>query len=153
MNEANSARSAHPGPMGVFVSSLAIEAPPASGLVAALQTEGIQVEHSPRPPLHGNDPQWEHWYDIRLPEAIRRCSTFVIVLDHAWDGSTWMAQEAHMALESPHVTPHLTGFFWNPMRIRPRGLVGYLRTELPVDPTEAVRVIVGSTSRRTMRCS
>jgi hypothetical protein len=117
-------------------------------LVAALRGAGLNVEQSPSNPIHRADPRWADWYRVGLPSTLRRCRTFVIVVDNGWDSSTWMAQEAESALVSPG---GLQGLFWNPLRVAvdARGMVGYLRTELPVGLAEAVKGVVEATSRRT----
>jgi hypothetical protein len=135
----------------VFVSSQAVDRMPAQGLLAALRNANIQVEHSPSNPLDGQDVRWSDWYGVGLIHSLRRSNVFVIAVDQGWESSTWMAQEADMALHSPLVAPQLQAFFWNPMRVEVRaaGMVGYLRAELPVDVMGAVEILTQAASRRT----
>jgi hypothetical protein len=80
---------------------------------------------------------------------------FVVVLVAGWDSSTWMAEEANYALTMPRVVAPLPGFFWNPTRVsvRARGMVGYLKTELPVSVEDAVAVLLEEAGRITTSCS
>ena len=152
MGDANSPGVTSPPAQGVFVSSQAIDIAPAKDLVAMLRAAGVVLECSPSNPLHASDSRWPDWYAAGLRAAIERCSVFVIVLDSGWDSSTWMAQEADAALQAPG---QRQVFFWNPLRVavHARGMLGYLRTELPASSSEAAEVIVRAAGRRTRRCS
>jgi hypothetical protein len=90
-----------------------------------------------------------------LIATLRRCSLFVIIVDPVWDSSTWMGEEAHAALESHLMVPHLPAFFWNPDRVavRAAGMVRYLKAELPIKTQEAVRILASEAGRITTRCS
>ena len=121
--------------MRCFVSSENIDQSPAKELIQRLKEEGGIVDHSPRNPSEGKDPRWTDWYKSGLPTALDTSDVFIIVLNHVWDSSSWMSEEAHLAMESPtrrHVD-HV--FYWNPLDINvtARGMLGYLRIELPHD--------------------
>lgn len=82
----------------VFVSCQAIDEKEAQDFLHELLEAGFEVEHSPSPPSHGNDPAWEGWYDKRLGETVARADYFVAVVDLGWEGSTWMGIEGEAAL-------------------------------------------------------
>ena len=84
--------------MRIFVSSQVVDRWPARDLIAALRQAGVEVEHSPRNPLDGEDPRWKDWYSSTLGAVIDRCDAFVIIVEPGWDSSTWMAIEAEAGL-------------------------------------------------------
>ena len=135
----------------VFVSSQAVDRHPASELIAELQKRGVQLERSPSNPLHAKDPRWEDWLEGGLAAALRRCGVFVVVVDAGWDSSSWMGEEAHLALEARGSIMPLRGFFWNPegMRMTAAGMVRHLREELPIDSEKAAAVLVSVARGRT----
>jgi len=67
----------------------------------------------------------------------------VVVVDAGWDSSSWMAEEAHLALEATGMDRRLRGYFWNPERhhVTAAGVVGYLKEELPTDVDSAARFV------------
>jgi TIR domain len=133
--------------MRVFVSCQAVDRKPAGDLIRELRMAGIEVEHSPRNPLDGNDPRWEGWYQAGLAAAIGGCDVFVIVVDDGWDSSTWMAIEADAALAVPQGGSPLRLFFWNPeaTTVKAAGMVRYLKHELPRGLDRAISCIASST--------
>jgi hypothetical protein len=122
---------------GVFLSSQALDRAPARALAEALHSAGVGLECSPTNPVDGEDSRWANWYSAGLARAIRASDAAVLVLDEAWDSSTWMAEEAHQALT-------LLGadavFFWNPnnVQVRAVGMLPFLKTRLPDPVAEAV---------------
>jgi hypothetical protein len=125
--------------MMVFVSSQSVDTAPASLLIDGLRGAGAAVEHSPRNPSDGHDPRWKNWYDKGLQEALKRCASFVAVVDRAWDSSTWMAIEADEAEK------HLTStYYWNPqgVTIAAAGMKPYLTAELPAALDAAIAVLL-----------
>jgi TIR domain len=141
--------------VAVFVSSQAVDRDPARQLIGRLQSVGVRVEHSPSNPLDREDARWPDWYQEGLRAALGRCRLFVIVVDAGWDSSTWMAQEAHAALESDRMIRHLEGFFWNPTGavVRAAGMVRYLKVELPVEIEDAVGILKTQVGRMPTRSS
>src|SRR3954469_18990841 len=99
--------------MRVFVSSQGVDRWPARELITALRQASVEVEHSPRNPLDGEDPRWSDWYGSALRGAVDRCDAFVIVVEPGWDSSTWMAVEAEAGL-TPGRKTEQNAFFWNP---------------------------------------
>lgn len=126
--------------MRVFVSSQDVDGDPCSALINTLRSEDWVVDHSPRNPIRGDDPRWYSWYDSGLTAALGRADIFIIVVDHVWDSSTWMAEEAHFAIERGMVK---TAFYWNPESIvvRAMGMRRYLRSELPTDMDALVQAL------------
>lgn len=124
--------------MRVFVSSQDVDGDPCSALIDTLRSEGWVVDHSPRNPI--DDPRWSSWYDSGLAAALSRADIFIIVVDYAWDSSTWMAEEARLAIERGMVK---TAFYWNPecIVVRAMGMFPYLRSELPRDMDALVQVL------------
>jgi len=124
----------------IFVSAQNVDRNPAKSLIERLRMEGFEVDHSPRNPSEGSDPRWDGWYDSGLRSSLDQAEVFVIVLDKAWDSSTWMAEESRQAMDAPGVRPVRHVFFWNPMSIEVRvaGALGYLREELGKDLDELV---------------
>jgi hypothetical protein len=127
----------------VFVSSQAVDQWPAAQLIACLNKLGVSLEHSPSNPRDKPDQRWKDWYHQGLPATLRRCRLFVIVVDDGWDSSSWMAQEAHLALVAPGSEKRLRGYFWNPERrqVTAAGMVGYLQQELPIEAQLAARFL------------
>lgn len=82
----------------VFVSCQAIDEKEAQDFLHELSEADFEVQHSPSPPSHGNDPAWEGWYEKRLGEAVERADYFVVIVDRGWDSSTWMGIEGEAAL-------------------------------------------------------
>jgi len=119
----------------VFISCQDIDAAHAQSLISALEQCHVTVQHSPRNPLHGEDPRWQNWYDRLLPELIAKANAFVIVLDHAWDSSTWMATESEEALSRID----LPMFVFNPLDVKVTSatMLSYLKARLPGDAREA----------------
>jgi hypothetical protein len=128
----------------IFVSSQRIDGPPANQLVAALLATGVTVIGSPSNPLDSHDPRWSNWYEAGLPEAVRRCSAFVIVVDRGWDSSTWMSIEAEEALKCSIGGRPLPMLFWNPMslEVKARGMTPYLKRRLPNAVSQAVSQLI-----------
>ena len=127
--------------MRVFISSQAIDDENAQEFVHAIRAEGIAVEHSPRNPIHGQDPRWTEWYSSGLATTVANCDLFVVVVDKGWDSSTWMgiemaAWKARWAGQLPQA------FYWNPQSILVcDGMSHYLKEELPKELGAAVRKI------------
>lgn len=124
--------------MNVFVSSQRVDASFVQALIQHLRYAGFAVDHSPRNPLDGEDSRWNEWYETGLPTAVSAADCFVIVIDYGWDSATWMGIEADLARLS-----NLPMYFWNPQGIEgiARGMLSYLKTELPADLTLAVRCL------------
>jgi hypothetical protein len=122
--------------MRVFVSSQAVDRPPASLLIARLRAKGWRVEHSPSNPLNHDDPRWSAWYEHGLPSALACVELFIAVVDEAWDSSTWMATEADTARR----TNGVGCCSWNPNGIQRMalGMREYLCKPLPPDLEAAV---------------
>ena len=136
--------------MYFFISSPNVEQAPAARLIEALWSAGHEVDHSPRGP---QDPRWAGWYAAGCRQAIERADTFIIVLDRAWDSSTWMGIEAETGLARTGGDPRRF-VFWNPLglRVTAAGAVPYLRSELPTDLAEAVaRLTHESSDTRAIR--
>jgi hypothetical protein len=125
--------------MNVFVSSQRIDSPNAQRLLRRLTAAGLAVDHSPRNPLDADDPRWRDWYRNGLPAAITATDCFLIVVDGGWDCSTWMGEEAHLAEISD-----LPMYFWNPEHIHVKGMLRYLKRQLPDDSADAVRQLIAS---------
>jgi hypothetical protein len=125
----------------VFVSSQSVDNKPASVLIAGLRNAGLEVEHSPSTPQDREDERWADWYHQGLARTLSMCSAFVIVIDSGWDSSTWMAMEAREAIEKTSATPRIQSFFWNPegLHVTARGMLQYLKNELPPDVSEAIK--------------
>ncbi len=136
----------------VFVSSSAVDQAPAAQLIACLNKLGVSVEHSPSNPNDAPDARRKDWYDQGLPATLRRCDIFVIVVDRGWESSTWMAQEAHLALMASEIGKPLRGYYWNPerRRVTAAGMVGYLKQELPIDVEQAARIVARDAGIRTI---
>lgn len=126
--------------MRVFMSSQDVDGDPCSALISTLRSEGWVVDHSPRNPIRGHDPRWSSWYASGLAAALTGADVFIVVLDYVWDSSSWMAEEAHFAIERGMVK---TAFYWNPQCIvvRAMGMRRYLRSELPRDMDALVQVL------------
>lgn len=71
--------------------------------------------------------------------TLARCDLFVIVVDKGWDFSTWMGSEADLAQRQICDTC----LFWNPTNVAARGMLQYLREELPPQLDQAIVAIVG----------
>jgi hypothetical protein len=127
----------------IFISSCRIDAPPATFLVDRLREESFTVMHSPRNPSDGEDARWRNWYKKGFRDVIERASIFISVITHEWNCSTWMAHEAHEALELIGARKIQGLYFWNPDRIEVRasGMSLYLKERLPDDLNELVRVL------------
>lgn len=139
--------------MRFFVSAYFSSQPPAATMIHHLRELGHRVEHSPQPPEGASiDPRWEGWYpesgqspgsDSRcgLGVALNEVDACVIVIDQAWDSSTWMAIEADEALARLGVARL---FCWDPDQYRPqaRGMFRYLNRPLPEDVAEAAATLV-----------
>jgi hypothetical protein len=127
---------------GVFLSSQAIDRPPAQTLADALLASGIRVELSPRNPLDGEDSRWADWYSTGLPHTIRSVDVAVLVLDEGWDSATWMAEEARLAFALLGAAGVL---FWNPhnVMVRAAGVLPYVNTRLPDALADAVACLRG----------
>ncbi|HEY9683616.1 MAG TPA: hypothetical protein V6C89_20340 [Drouetiella sp.] len=123
----------------VFVSCQAIDEKEAQDFLHGLIKAGFEVQHSPDPPSHGNDPAWEGWYEKRLSETVARADYFVVVVDRGWDSSTWMGIEGEAALSEVRKKRPLRMFSYilsnrevtNPMR-------KYLGQALPRGSHDAV---------------
>ena len=124
----------------IFISSQDVDNDPAKSLIERLRQEGFSVEHSPRNPLERNDSRWKNWYEEGLRSTLDKSEVFVSVIDGGWDSSSWMAEEAHQAMDAPGARPVPYAFFWNPLsiEIRAEGTFTYLRKELPKDLNEFV---------------
>lgn len=120
--------------MKVFVSCQSVDSVSVQSLIRRLIAIGLAVDHSPRNPLDGEDSRWSDWYKHSLPAAIAAANCFLIVVDGGWDSSSWMGEEARMAEESG-----LPMYFWNPDRIQVKGMLHYLKLQLPDDLADAVR--------------
>jgi hypothetical protein len=129
--------------MTIFVSSQSVDTAPASLLIDGLRRAGVAVEHSPRNPIHGHDPRWQDWYSKGLQDALKRCTSFVAVVDRVWESSTWMAVESDEAKKRVAST-----YFWNPqgVAVAAAGMKPYLTAELPAPLDAAIAVLV---QRRT----
>lgn len=129
--------------MHFFVSSTTVLRPPASELIAALRAAGHQVDHSPRGP---DDPRWPDWYQSGSQLAIAACETFIIVLDRAWDSSTWMAHEADLgtARVAGRLARWCTVFDPDGLRLAARAVPHYEGLELPADLNQAVAMLTCS---------
>ncbi len=123
--------------MNVFVSTQRIDSPNARSLLRRIAAAGLAVDHSPRNPLDGDDPRWRNWYKTGLPAAIAAADCFLIVIDGGWDSSTWMGEEAHVAEMSA-----LPMYFWNPDRLHVKGMLRYLKRQLPDNSADAVRQLL-----------
>lgn len=128
--------------MAIFVSSQAVDEPPASDLIAGLRSASLVVEHSPSNPAHGDDGRWSDWYAKGLAETLARCSIFVAVIDLGWDSSTWMAIEADLAVQKLGAG-RIRSVFWNPEArvVVAGGVLPYLKEELPQELAQAVSVL------------
>lgn len=124
----------------VFVSTQNVDSEPAANLVSRLRSTGWKVLHSPRNPLYGEDTRWSDWYERELAEALASADVFIAVIDEAWDSSTWMAEEAHLAIEQKAVPK---AHYWNPdgVVVGARGMVPYLKSRLPDDLDELVAAL------------
>ena len=127
----------------IFVSAYSIDKPPASTLIAALRLKGIAVEHSPRNPDDRADLKWKDWYNSGLAEALKRSDRFVVVIDEAWDSSSWMAEECHQAINSKNASRTKKTYYWNPYNVKVLaiGMAPYLKTELPAELSKAVKAL------------
>jgi hypothetical protein len=125
----------------IFVSCQDTDDQHASSLIESLKATGFQIEHSPRNPLRGADERWNSWYDVLLPEIIQRADAFIIILDAAWDSSTWMAIESERARQR---TPTLPMFAYNPQEVKviARGMTAYVKEALPGNVRDAVDYLV-----------
>jgi hypothetical protein len=125
----------------VFISSQAVDRPPASVLISGLQAKGWAVSHSPSNPLDAEDPRWADWYERGLAQALANVEVFIAVIDDAWDSSTWMAVEADLARRAGTHTPRR--YSWNPsaVRVRAGGMRQYLDERLPRAMEAAVAVV------------
>jgi hypothetical protein len=119
--------------MRIFVSSENVDRPPANALIARLRQEGWYVDHSPRNPAEGQDSRWPNWYREGLPAALDQTDIFIIALNHVWDSSSWMAEEAFCAMAQPNRQPVPHVFYWNPsgVEVTVQGVKPYLRERLP----------------------
>ena len=114
------------GPMNVFDVFAVRRRSTDSSLIDGLLRAHVEIEHSPRNPLDGDDPRWENWYEVGLPAALARCILFVAVIDRGWDSSSWMAHEAEVATKRS-----LPVLYWNPegLSVAAPGMLPYLRRE------------------------
>jgi lipoate-protein ligase A len=125
----------------VFISSQAVDSKNVQDIIHAIRSTGIEVEHSPRNPIHGEYPRWTDWYSSGLATTIIGCDLLVIIIDLGWDSSTWMGIEAEAwrarwAGQLPHA------FYWNPQSISVGiGMTHYLKEELPKELNAAVKRI------------
>jgi hypothetical protein len=124
--------------MSIFISSQSVDSAHAASLIDGLRRARMGVEYSPRNPRDGEDPRWVGWYEAGLAAALGRCCLFVAVIDHVWDSSTWMACEADMATRRG-----LSLLYWNPqgVAVKAKGMLAYLREELPARFEEALGVL------------
>jgi hypothetical protein len=131
--------------MRVFASSQSVDHTPASDLILRLREMGAAVSHSPSNPLDRDDPRWNDWYAVGLPAAIEQCDTVVIVVDRGWDSSTWMAQEAQVAVQATGLGAKRRLYFWNPggIVVQAAGMLPYLQSELPRSLDAAVQILLG----------
>ena len=129
--------------MTCFVSSCAIDQRPATELVRAIRERGIVVDHSPVSPTRGGDERWKNWYESGCPETVAKCDAFVIVIDRAWDSSTWMAHESWCAMQDPRRSKTPMCFYWDPSDIgaKATGMMQYLKERLPSDPVLAAKLL------------
>ena len=130
----------------IFVSSQLVDHEPAAALIRELKSLSCAVFHSPRNPLDGEDPRWSDWYASGLSTSLARCDRFVVVLDQGWDSSTWMAQEASLAVEQ-----NLETFYWNPLQVvvTAGGVKMYLVNERPRDLKVAAGLLAAPESGDT----
>ena len=65
------------------------------------------------------------------------------VVDEAWDSSTWMAEEFHVAMNSEDGAKVKKTYYWNPsnLPVTAAGMMPYLHSEIPVSLREAVEVL------------
>jgi len=133
----------------VFVSAPDVDTPPAADLVDALRAAGAEVEHSP---TAGDDPRFDHWYDVDLPAAVARADAFVIVPVTWWDSSTWMGTEAVAGIRRVGEAGFAL-YAWTPAGVDPppgaRGLWLYLERAiaLPHDAAAAAAAIMAPGDR------
>ena len=121
--------------MRIFVSAEDIDDPLALSFREALSADAWTVDHSPRNPRRGEDPRWEHWYGSGCLQALARADVFVAVATDGWDGSTWMATEAEVALDQG-----LQPFLWNPDHVSiPLGMCRYAEQPLDDSIVSAIR--------------
>ncbi|MBA2646541.1 MAG: toll/interleukin-1 receptor domain-containing protein [Pyrinomonadaceae bacterium] len=127
----------------IFISSCRIDAPPAASLVNRLREESFYVIHSPRNPSDGGDARRRNWYEKRCRDEMEQANIFIAVISQEWNCSTWMAHEAHEALELIGAGKIQGLYFWNPDRVEVRapGMSPYLKERLPDDLNELVRVL------------
>lgn len=122
-------------------------------MIDHLRGLGHEVAHSPDSSgSSAVDPRWHGWYPRpgRPPGSDNTCGlgaaldvadACVIVIDKAWDSSTWMAIEADEALARLGVARL---FHWDPDQFRPRakGMLRYLNRPLPEDVAESAAALV-----------
>jgi hypothetical protein len=65
-----------------------------------LEQQGFELDHSPSSPHSGyQDPRWENWYPVGLPQAIEQADIFIAVMTEIYN-SSWMMVEYHEAYRS-----------------------------------------------------
>lgn len=124
----------------IFVSCESVDSKFAKSLIEGLRSNGINVYHSPRNPLDGEDLRWHSWYEKGLIEEISQVEILIVVITYSWDSSTWMgieSDEASRRLKNENI------YFWNPEnhKVTSRGMIGYLKNELPKELDEVVKVL------------
>jgi hypothetical protein len=124
----------------IFVSSQAVDGPPAVHLIEALRAGGLEVVHSPRNPADGSDGAWPTWYARGLREAVAGADVAVLVVDQVWESSTWMGEESQVALAE--LGPDRVAF-WNPARVAVTSpaMRAYLKARLPDTLTDSVALL------------
>jgi hypothetical protein len=131
----------------IFVSSQSVDQSPAKDLIEQLRVLGMTIDHSPRNPADGEDMRWSSWYASGLDRALDSSSLAVLVIDHGWASSSWMAEEARTAFNRLGADAVL---LWNPAQIEVSacGMKPYLTSRLPEDLRAAVDEIATRLSSR-----
>jgi len=64
----------------IFVSCEGVDSKFAKSLIERLRAENLNVFHSPRNPLHGEDIRWDNWYEKGLGKELNQLEIFILIV-------------------------------------------------------------------------
>jgi hypothetical protein len=130
--------------MIIFISSQRIDDPQTSFLIKRLCEVGINIYHSPRNPLDGEDEKWKcNWYEKGLRDALNKTDVFIASIDLGWGSSTWMGIESDEGLKRLKDGRIKKMYYFNPLHIiiKEKGMKCYLIEQLPDEPNAVIEIL------------
>ncbi len=112
-------------------------------LINNLKLEGFMVSTSPKNPIDGEDIRWNNWYNFGIDEALQNIDVFISIITDSWSSSTWMAIECDTA-EKYFLQNSIKNMYYIDLRTSkymPKGMEQYLKTELPKNFNEILKII------------